>query len=83
MASSRYALVAYLHHPVGQFVEELRRELHPVIAHMPAHLTILPPRELRGTESRRSTVRDTPILTGIHRPIEEITVLLGATNAST
>jgi 2'-5' RNA ligase len=50
MASSRYALVAYLHHPVGQFVEELRQELHPVIAHMPAHLTILPPRELRGTE---------------------------------
>jgi chlorite dismutase len=36
-------------------------------------------RELRGTESRRSTVRDTPILTGIHRPIEEITALLGAT----
>jgi chlorite dismutase len=35
-------------------------------------------RELRGTESRRSTVRDTPILTGIHRPIEEITRLLGA-----
>ena len=39
-------------------------------------------RALRGTESRRSTVRDTPILTGIHRPIEEITELLGATNAS-
>jgi chlorite dismutase len=39
-------------------------------------------RELRGTESRRSTVRDTPILTGIHRPIEEITALLGATNDS-
>ena len=37
-------------------------------------------RELRGTESRRSTVRDTPILTGVHRPIEEITELLGATN---
>ena len=35
-------------------------------------------RELRGTKSRRSTVRDTPILTGIHRPIEEITRLLGA-----
>jgi chlorite dismutase len=35
-------------------------------------------RELRGTESRRSTVRDTPILTGIHRPIGEITALLGA-----
>jgi 2'-5' RNA ligase len=50
MASSRYALVAYIHHPVGQFVENLRRELHPVLEHMPAHLTILPPRELRGTE---------------------------------
>jgi chlorite dismutase len=35
-------------------------------------------RELRGTESRRSTVRDTPILTAIHRPIDEITRLLGA-----
>jgi chlorite dismutase len=38
-------------------------------------------RALRGTESRRSTVRDTPILTGIHRPIEQITELLGATNS--
>ena len=35
-------------------------------------------RELRGTESRRSTVSDTPILLGIHRPIEEILSLLGA-----
>jgi 2'-5' RNA ligase len=50
MASSRYALVAYVHHPVGQFVENLRKELHPVMPHMPAHLTILPPRELLGTE---------------------------------
>lgn len=35
-------------------------------------------RELRGTESRRSTVRDTPILAGVHRPVEEIVRLLGA-----
>lgn len=35
-------------------------------------------RELRGTESRRSTVSDTPILLGVHRPIEEIISLLGA-----
>ena len=35
-------------------------------------------RALRGTDSRRSTIRDTPILTGIHRPIGEITALLGA-----
>ena len=35
-------------------------------------------RELRGTESRRSTVRDTPILAAVHRPIEDIVQLLGA-----
>jgi chlorite dismutase len=35
-------------------------------------------RALRETESRRSTVRDTPILTGVHRPMAEITALLGA-----
>jgi chlorite dismutase len=29
-------------------------------------------RELRETESRRSTVRDTPIVTAIHRPLGEI-----------
>jgi chlorite dismutase len=35
-------------------------------------------RALRATESRRSTVSDTPILLGIHRPIDEILTLLGA-----
>jgi chlorite dismutase len=35
-------------------------------------------RALRGTESRRSTVNDTPILLGVHRPVEEILTLLGA-----
>jgi chlorite dismutase len=35
-------------------------------------------RELRGTESRRSTINDTPILLGIHRPVAEILSLLGA-----
>jgi len=34
-------------------------------------------RELRSTEGRRSTVRDTPILTAVHRPIGEILDLLG------
>lgn len=33
-------------------------------------------RELRETESRRSTVRDTPIITGIHRPLGEVLRLL-------
>ena len=35
-------------------------------------------RALRSTESRRSTVSDTPILLGIHRPMGEILTLLGA-----
>jgi chlorite dismutase len=34
-------------------------------------------RALRGTESRRSTVSDTPILTAVHRPLPEIVRLLG------
>src|SRR5271167_379004 len=51
MSSSRYALVTYVRNPVGEFVAELRRELHPTLAHMPAHLTILPPRELVGSEA--------------------------------
>jgi chlorite dismutase len=34
-------------------------------------------RALRGTESRRSTVSDTPILLGIQRPVDEIVALLG------
>ena len=35
-------------------------------------------RALRATESRRSTVRDTPILAGIHRRQDELAELLGA-----
>jgi hypothetical protein len=51
MQTGRYALVAYLKSPAGEFVENLRRELHPDLPHMPAHLSILPPRPLRGSES--------------------------------
>jgi 2'-5' RNA ligase len=45
-----YAAVAYVRSPVGIFVEELRRDLHPAHTHADAHLTILPPRPLQGTE---------------------------------
>ena len=45
-----YAVVAYVRSPVGIFVEELRRELHPAHTHADAHLTILPPRPLIGTD---------------------------------
>jgi chlorite dismutase len=34
-------------------------------------------RALRGTESRRSTISDSPILLGIQRPVDEIVALLG------
>jgi 2'-5' RNA ligase len=47
-----YAAVAYVRSPVGIFVEELRRELHPAHTHADAHLTILPPRPLCGGEQQ-------------------------------
>lgn len=50
MEKRRYALVAYVRNPAGEFVENLRRELHPALPHLPAHLTILPPRYLQDTE---------------------------------
>jgi len=51
MPNLRYALVAYVRSPAGEFVEKLRRELHPALPHLPAHLTIVPPRPLQGTEA--------------------------------
>ena len=51
MQKPRYALVAYLKNPAGGFVENLRRELHPDLPHLAAHLSILPPRPLHGSES--------------------------------
>jgi len=50
MSGSRYALVTYVRNPIGDFVKNLRQELHPALPHMPAHLTILPPRLLLGSE---------------------------------
>jgi hypothetical protein len=47
----QYALVAYIRNAVGEFVEHLRGELHPAHAHLPAHISILPPRRLCGTEA--------------------------------
>ena len=51
MQGLRYALVAYVEGAAGEFVENLRRELHPDLPHLSAHLTILPPRPLHGSES--------------------------------
>jgi len=51
MQKLRYALVAYVKNSTGEFVENLRRELHPDLPHLAAHLTILPPRLLSGSET--------------------------------
>lgn len=47
----QYAVVAYVRNSVGHFVEDLRRELFPEHGHLPAHVTVLPPRYLQGTEA--------------------------------
>lgn len=52
MFGLQYAAVAYVRNPVGKFVEELRRELHPSHTHADAHITILPPRPLMGSEEQ-------------------------------
>jgi 2'-5' RNA ligase len=51
MWNPRYALVAYVKSPVGEFVENLSRQLHPALPQMAAHVTLLPPRLLNGTEA--------------------------------
>jgi 2'-5' RNA ligase len=50
MPPPQYALVAYVKNDLGRFVEELRHEIHPTLEHLPAHLSILPPRLLQGSE---------------------------------
>jgi 2'-5' RNA ligase len=51
MNAPLYALVAYVRNSAGEFVENLRRDLRPEHPDLAAHLTILPPRPLRGTET--------------------------------
>jgi len=52
MLSLSYALVAYIRNGPGEFVENLRNELHPEHSHLGAHVTVLPPRPLQGTEQQ-------------------------------
>jgi len=51
MQTPRYGLVAYVKTPVGEFVENLRQEMHPELPHLAAHLSLLPPRCLQGSEA--------------------------------
>src|SRR5215467_336551 len=73
MPDPRYALVAYVKSPAGEFVENLRQELHPDLPQVAAHLTILPPRPLRGTEDAALQVLER--ICGEEQPFE---VSLGA-----
>jgi len=72
MRSLRYALVAYIHNPVREFVENFRRELHPDLPHLAAHITLLPPRPLQGTETAALQM-----LAGICGQAEPFEVTLG------
>jgi 2'-5' RNA ligase len=72
MPRLRYALVAYVNDPIGEFVENLRRDLHPDLPQFAAHLTLLPPRPLQGTEDDALQV-----LAGICSQIEPFEVTLG------
>lgn len=72
MQKPRYALVAYVRSPAGEFVENLRRELHPDLPQIAAHLTILPPRPLHGSESSALD-----LLQGICGQEEPFSVTLG------
>ncbi len=68
MQKPRYALVAYLKNPAGCFVENLRRELHPDLPHLAAHLSILPPRPLQGSET--SALQALERICGSEEPFE-------------
>lgn len=48
---ARYAVVSYIQDPVGEFVRQMRDTLHPQLRHSAAHVSILPPRYLEGSES--------------------------------
>ena len=72
MSGLVYAVVAYVRSPVGIFVEELRRELHPAHTHADAHLTILPPRPLHGTEQQA-----TELLAEVARSATRFEVAMG------
>lgn len=72
MHNPRYALVAYVGEAVGDFVATLRQELHPDLPHLPAHLTLLPPRHLRGSE-----IAALEMLEEVCGNVEPFEVLLG------
>jgi len=72
MTSPQYALVAYVRNSVGEFVESLRRQYHPKHAHLPAHISVLPPRRLQGSEREALD-----IVERVCRDVEPFEIVLG------
>ncbi len=72
MHPPQYALVAYVRNSVGEFVEGLRRDVHPKQAHLPTHITILPPRALQGTQEEALAIMER-----VCREVEPFEVVLG------
>jgi 2'-5' RNA ligase len=52
MSQALYAVVSYIRGDLAKFVDELRAQLAPVQSHLRAHLTLLPPRPLLGSEEQ-------------------------------
>ncbi len=61
---NQYAVVAYVHGPLADFVNALRGELTPGCPHR-AHITVLPPRELHVSERQA--------LDACHAMLEDVT----------
>ena len=51
MQALRYAVVAYIKDPVGEFVRQMREEFRPEVHHSAAHVSVLPPRYLEVGET--------------------------------
>jgi 2'-5' RNA ligase len=51
MAPADYGLIAYVTGPLADFIIRLRQQLHPEDAASRPHLSLLPPRAVRGTEA--------------------------------
>jgi 2'-5' RNA ligase len=80
MEKPHYALVAYVRHQLGDFIESVRKELHPEMPLMAAHLTILPPRCLSGIDGATPESAEAEALEAIAemcRAVAPFEILLG------
>lgn len=72
MSQALYAVVSYVRSDLGKFVGDLRARLVPAQSHLHAHLTLLPPRPLLGSEEQA-----TRTLAELCRRLEPVEVSFG------